>query len=318
MAGYLVRRLIQAVVVLILVTGLVFFIIRMLPGDPVVIYMTQQQMSNATPEQIAAVRHKFGLDRPAYIQYITWVSGLLHGDLGESIAKRQPVTNILRNAVPKSLHLGILAFIISNIIAIPAGVMCAARRGKWIDTFLTVMANIGITAPIFWVGILLIYTFSVWIHWLPSHGYTSSFTDFGLSIRQLVMPVFCLTLFPLAATTRQTRSAMLEVIRQDYVRTAWSKGLRERVIISRHALKNGLLPVVTLAGMSLSNIVGGEVLIETVFSIPGVGYTAVNALLNLDYAIVQGVVLVVAAIVVISNLIVDISYGWLDPRIAYT
>jgi len=317
-AGYLVRRLIQAVVVLILVTGLVFFIIRMLPGDPVVIYMTQQQMSNATPEQIAAVRHKFGLDRPAYIQYITWVSGLLHGDLGESIAKRQPVTNILRNAVPKSLHLGILAFIISNIIAIPAGVMCAARRGKWIDTFLTVMANIGITAPIFWVGILLIYTFSVWIHWLPSHGYTSSFTDFGLSIRQLVMPVFCLTLFPLAATTRQTRSAMLEVIRQDYVRTAWSKGLRERVIISRHALKNGLLPVVTLAGMSLSNIVGGEVLIETVFSIPGVGYTAVNALLNLDYAIVQGVVLVVAAIVVISNLIVDISYGWLDPRIAYT
>jgi peptide/nickel transport system permease protein len=316
--GYIVRRLIQAVVVLILVTGLVFFIIRMLPGDPVVIYMTQQQMSNATPEQIAAVRHKFGLDRPAYIQYTTWVSGLLHGDLGESIAKRQPVTNILRNAVPISLHLGILAFIISNIIAIPAGVICAARRGKWIDTFLTVLANIGITAPIFWVGILLIYTFSVWLHWLPSHGYTSSFTDFGLSIRQLVMPVFCLTLFPLAATTRQTRSAMLEVIQQDYIRTAWSKGLREQVIIFRHALKNGLLPVVTLAGMSLSNIVGGEVLIETVFSVPGVGYTAVNGLLNLDYAIVQGIVLVVAAVVVISNLIVDISYGWLDPRIAYT
>jgi peptide/nickel transport system permease protein len=316
--GYIVRRLIQAVVVLILVTGLVFFIIRMLPGDPVVIYMTQQQMSNATPEQIAAVRHKFGLDRPAYIQYITWVSGLLHGDLGESIAKRQPVTNILRNAVPISLHLGVLAFIISNIIAIPAGVICAARRGKWMDTYLTVLANIGITAPIFWVGILLIYTFSVWLHWLPTHGYTSSFTDFGLSVRQLIMPVFCLTLFPLAATTRQTRSAMLEVIRQDYIRTAWSKGLRERVIISRHALKNGLLPVVTLAGMSLSNIVGGEVLIETVFSVPGVGYTAVNALLNLDYAIVQGVVLVVAAVVVISNLIVDISYGWLDPRIAYT
>jgi peptide/nickel transport system permease protein len=316
-AGYIVRRLIQAVMVLILVSGLVFFIIRMLPGDPVVVYMTQQQISNSTPEQIAAVRHEFGLDRPSYIQYITWVSGLLHGDLGDSIAKRQPVTKILRSALPISLYLGILAFVISNIIAIPAGVVCAARRGKWIDTTLTVLANIGITAPIFWVGILLIYTFSVWLHWLPSHGYTSVFTDFGLSTRQLIMPVFCLTLFPLAATVRQTRSAMLEVIRQDYIRTAWSKGLRERVIISRHALKNGLLPVVTLAGMSLSNIVGGEVLIETVFSIPGVGYTAVNALLNLDYAIVQGVVLVVAAVVVTSNLMVDVSYGWLDPRITY-
>jgi peptide/nickel transport system permease protein len=191
------------------------------------------------------------------------------------------------------------------------------RRGKWIDTTLTVLANIGITAPSFWVGVLLIFVFCVWLDWLPGHGYTSMFADFGLNTRQIIMPVFCLCLFPLAATVRQTRSAMLDVVGQDYIRTAWSKGLRERVVIYKHAIKNGILPVVTLAGMSLSNIIGGQVLIETVFSIPGLGYTAVNALLGLDYAIVQGIILVVGTIVVLSNLIVDISYGWLDPRIVY-
>jgi peptide/nickel transport system permease protein len=317
MMAYVIRRLIQAAVVLFLVSAVVFFVIRMLPGDPVVIYMTQQQISNATEERIQEVRHQYGLDHPVYIQYINWLSDIFHGDLGKSISRTRPVTEILKSAVPISLHLGILAFIISNIIAIPAGVICAVRRGKWIDTTLTVLANIGITAPSFWVGVLLIFVFCVWLDWLPGHGYTSMFADFGLNTRQIIMPVFCLCLFPLAATVRQTRSAMLDVVGQDYIRTAWSKGLRERVVIYKHAIKNGILPVVTLAGMSLSNIIGGQVLIETVFSIPGLGYTAVNALLGLDYAIVQGIILVVGTIVVLSNLIVDISYGWLDPRIVY-
>jgi peptide/nickel transport system permease protein len=315
--AYIIRRLIQALVVVILVSVIVFLVVRLLPGDPILVYMTQEQTTRLTAEQLDAARHEFGLDRPIYVQYVDWLSGLLHGDLGTSILKRKPVSDIIRDALPISLYLGIISFIISNIIAIPVGVICATRRGKWIDTVLTVFANLGITAPVFWVGILLIYVFGLWLGWLPTHGYTSPLDDFWLSTRKVIMPVFCLCLFPLSGIVRQTRSAMLEVIRQDYIRTAWSKGLRERIVVFRHVLKNGLLPVVTLSGMGISFIVGGEVLIENVFGIPGMGRTAVEALMNRDYAIVQGVTLAVSMVVVLSNLIVDISYGWLDPRVTY-
>jgi len=317
MIPFIIRRILQSLIVLILVSGMIFFILRMLPGDPVTIYMSQSAYAHASAEQIAAVKHEFGLDRPVIVQYASWISNIFQGDFGKSIVKRQPVFDSIRDALPKSLHLGILSFIISNSLGIPIGVICAARRGKRIDTVLTVLSNIGITAPTFWVGILLMYIFSVWLGWLPSIGYTSPFDNFGLSTKQLIMPVFCLSLFPLASTVRQTRSAMLEVIAQDYIRTAWSKGLKERSVIFRHALKNGILPVVTLAGINLTLIVGGEVIVETVFGIPGIGYLAVDTLLTRDYPTVEAVILVVATAVVLSNLIVDITYGLLDPRIVY-
>jgi peptide/nickel transport system permease protein len=279
--------------------------------------MTQQQYNSVTAEELEKTRHELGLDRPIPVQYIDWLSRIVKGDLGKSLLQKTQVSDLIGVALPISLYLGLLSFLVSNIIAIPVGVLCAVRRGKWIDTLLTVLANIGITLPTFWVGILLIYMFALWLHWLPTHGYTPPWEDFWMSIKQAIMPVFCLSLFPLSATVRQTRSAMLEVISQDYMRTAWSKGLNEKSVVIRHALKNGLIPVLTLAGLNVSLIFGGQVLIEIVFSVPGMGYTAVRALLARDYAIVQGVVLVIATAVVLTNLLVDISYGWLDPRVKY-
>jgi len=315
--AYIVRRLLTALVVLLLITAVVFIVMHLLPGDPILLYLSQDTVTAFTAEEIVAARHEFGLDKPVIVQYLNWLSGVLHGDLGESIFRSTKVTEEIGNALPITLYLGMLAWVISHVIAIPAGVICAVKRGKWIDTILTILANIGITAPQFWVGILLIYVFGLYLNWLPIFGYTSPFDDFWLSIKKVIMPVFCLSLVPLSGCVRQTRSAMLEVVRQDYIRTAWSKGLAERNVILRHAIKNGIIPVVTLAGMAVPLIIGGQVLIETVFGIPGIGRLSVTALFSRDYAIVQGIVLVIAVFVVLVNLLVDIAYGWLDPRIHY-
>lgn len=317
MYAYIVRRLLTALVVLLLITAVVFIVMHLLPGDPILLYLSQDTVTAFTAEEIVAARHEFGLDKPVIVQYLNWLSGVLHGDLGESIFRSTKVTEEIGNALPITLYLGMLAWVISHVIAIPAGVICAVKRGKWIDTILTILANIGITAPQFWVGILLIYVFGLYLNWLPIFGYTSPFDDFWLSIKKVIMPVFCLSLVPLSGCVRQTRSAMLEVVRQDYIRTAWSKGLAERNVILRHAIKNGIIPVVTLAGMAVPLIIGGQVLIETVFGIPGIGRLSVTALFSRDYAIVQGIVLVIAVFVVLVNLLVDIAYGWLDPRIHY-
>ena len=302
---------------LVFATFLVFVIMHMLPGDPILLYFSQDAFAKFTPEELAAARHEFGLDKSIVSQYINWFFGALHGDLGKSIFRHTKVIDEIGDALPISIYIGLLAWIVSHLIAIPAGIICAVKRGKWIDTVLTVFANIGITAPSFWVGVLLIYVFGLYLNWLPIFGYTSPMVDFWLSIKKVIMPVFCLSLAPLSGCVRQTRSAMLEVIRQDYIRTAWSKGLSERVVVLRHAVKNGIIPVVTLAGISIPLIIGGQVLIETVFGIPGLGRLAVEALFSRDYAIVQGIVLVIAGFVVVCNLIVEMSYGWLDPRIRY-
>jgi peptide/nickel transport system permease protein len=290
---------------------------RILPGDPIYMILTSGEMSNVTEAQIQAIRHEFGLDKPIMVQYIDWMAGIFRGDFGISIVQRRSPLAMVASAVPITLNLSLLAFIISLVVGIPAGVICAIRRGTWIDTVVTIVANMGITIPIFWLGTMLIYLFSLQFHWLPVQGYTSPFTDLVKNIRQIIMPVFCLAIFPISSITRQTRSSMLEVLRQDYIRTAWSKGLKERLVVTRHALKNGLIPVVTLSGMGLSMILGGSVLIETVFNIQGVGQTLVNAVFAHDYPVVQGFIFFVAIAVLFVNFAVDISYGWLDPRIRY-
>jgi peptide/nickel transport system permease protein len=315
---YIIRRLIQAFFVMILATIIIFCVMRLLPGDPILLFVSQDEYTRTTSqEDIDALRKKFGLDKSLPMQYFDWIGGVLKGDFGESIFFGTTVMEEIGSALPVTFNIGIITFILANLIGIPAGVICAVRRGKWSDTLLTVFANLGITVPIFWLGILLIYFFGLYLGWLPIQGYTSPFEDFSLSVQKLIMPIICLVLFPLAGTTRQTRSAMLEIIRQDYIRTAWAKGLTEKTIIIRHAVRNGIIPVVTLAGMGIPMILGGQVVIETVFNIPGMGRLAVNALFSQDYAVTQGVVLIMSTIIVLSNLLVDISYGWIDPRVRY-
>jgi peptide/nickel transport system permease protein len=295
----------------------VFLTMRLLPGDPVLMYMSASSIQEVTEEQLNEIRHQFGLDKALPAQYFDWVVNLFQGDLGTSILNKSPVIKEIFKRLPITLHLGVLAFLVATIIGIPAGVLCAIRRGGWIDNLVTTLANIGITVPVFWLGILLIYLFALYFNWLPVMGYTSPFTDLWLSTKKLVMPVFCLAIGPIAGNARQARSSMLEVVHKDYIRTAWAKGLRERTVIMRHALKNGLMPVVTLSGMSVGTILGGSVLVEQVFNIPGMGRLAVQSVMNQDYPYVQAITLIMAMSVVLSNLLVDISYVWLDPRVHY-
>jgi peptide/nickel transport system permease protein len=317
MTTYIIRRLILAVIVLFLVSLFVFLAIHLLPGDPLLMYMSSQSVQQVTEQQLNLLRHQFGLDKTLPQQYFDWLGGVLRGNLGTSILNKSPVMNEIIRRLPITLHIGILAFIFATILGIPAGVLCAIRRGSWLDNLVTTLSNIGITVPVFWLGIILIYVFALYFKWLPVMGYTSPFVDFWKSTKQLIMPVFCLAVGPLAGNARQARSSMLEVIGKDYIRTAWSKGLRERRIIIRHALKNGLMPVVTLSGMGVGTILGGSVLVEQVFNIPGMGRLAVTSVMNQDYPYVQAVTLIMAASIVFCNLLVDISYGWLDPRVHY-
>jgi peptide/nickel transport system permease protein len=317
MIPFLIRRLIFAVVVLVFVTLMVFLGVHLLPGDPVLLYLSKGQLSSLTPDQIAAARHQFGLDLPLMQQYVNWVWGILHGDFGMSLFFQQKVGILISQRLPVTINISLIAFVLNFFLGITAGVISALRRGKALDTVITIFANIGITMPVFWLGVLLIYVFGLRLGWLPTYGYTSPFVNLTMNIRQLILPVICVMVFGLASIQRQTRSAMLEVIGQDYIRTAWSKGLPERTIIIRHIIKNGLIPVITLQGFSLAYILSGSVLMETIFSIPGIGRLAVDATLNQDYALVQGCVLVTAVMVIFVNLLVDIAYGYLDPRIRY-
>lgn len=318
MFAYVVRRAIQAIVVLLIVTFIVFALMRLLPGDPILVYVSQDEWSRITSqEEIDRLRHEFGTDRPIPVQYVDWLGGVVRGDLGDSIFLGTKVTTEVGRALPKTLYLSVVAWIVAHLFGIPAGIICAVRRGKWQDSLLTIAANIGITVPIFWLGILLIYGVGLKLGWLPIQGYTSPFEDLGLSIKKIIMPVFCMALPHMAGSTRQTRSAMLEVVQQDYIRTAWSKGLDEKAVIGKHAIRNGMIPVVTLGAMTIPQLFAGAVFIENVFNIPGMGRLATEALFSQDYAIVQGIVLIISTITVVTNFLVDVSYGLIDPRIRH-
>jgi peptide/nickel transport system permease protein len=282
MTTYVIRRLFMAVVVLVIVTLIVFFVMRLLPGDPLVIFMGRAAGTGTmSPEQLEYLRVQYGLDKPLMLQYATWMAGIFQGDLGKSIYYHEDVGRLLLERFPVTLHLGLSAYILSSVGGIVLGGLAAIRRGTWIDTLTTTLANI----------------------WL--------------STKQAVMPVICLAITGLAYIARQMRSSMLEVIRQDYIRTAWSKGLSERIVINKHALKNSLIPVITLLGIGIGMVFGGSVLVETVFAVPGIGRLLVTSVFAQDYVVVQSGTLVISTVIVLSNLLVDISYGWLDPRIRY-
>jgi peptide/nickel transport system permease protein len=305
----------MGLVVVWMVTMFIFFLMRLLPGDPLLLFLGQGYYGIVTEEQLNEFRHLYHLDLPLMTQYFMWLGGLLHGDLGYSILTQQPISTLIAQRLPVTLNLSCLAFIISAAVGITFGTICALNRGKWPDTLFSVIANLGITLPVFWVGIVLIYFLAFRLDLLPAFGYTSPLKDFWLHIRQLIMPVFCLTVFPVASLTRQTRSSMLEVIRQDYIRTARAKGLAQRIVITRHMIKNALIPVVTQMGLQVPFLVGGSVLVEQVFSIPGMGRMMVQGVTGSDYQVVQSGVVVIALAIVVVNIIVDIVYAWLDPRI---
>ncbi len=317
MGFFIVRRLIQAIFIILLVTLIVFFVMRFLPGDPVLVYVSQDTLTAASAEQIAAIRHEFGLDRPLVVQYFSWLVDICQGNLGRSIVLRTKINQEIANALPKTIYMGSIAFALSIILGIPLGIIAAVRRGKWADTLSTLLANLGVTAPIFWVGIILVLIFGLYLRWFPIQGFVWPGDNLLKSIQSIVLPVVCLTVYPMATVARQTRSAVLEVIHQDYIRTAWAKGLSEQAIIVKHVARNSIIPVITLIGLNIRQIFGGQVLVEKVFNIPGMGRLSVDALFNQDYAIVQGVILIIAVVVVLANLLVDISYGWIDPRIRY-
>jgi peptide/nickel transport system permease protein len=318
MTTYIIRRLLMAVVVLAILTLFVFFIMRLLPGDPLVIFMGRSAgISSMSPEQLDYLRAQYGLDKPLPVQYASWMAGIFQGDLGKSIYYHEDVGRLLLDRFPITLHLGLSAYILGSVGGIVLGGLAAIRRGTWIDTLTTTLANIGITIPVFWLGYMMILLFGLKLDWLPIAGYTSPREDFWLSTKQAIMPIICLAITGMAYIARQMRSSMLEVIRQDYIRTAWSKGLSERVIINKHALKNSLIPVITLLGIGIGMVFGGSVLVETVFAIPGIGRLLVNSVFAQDYVVVQSGTLVIATIIILSNLLVDIGYGWLDPRIRY-
>jgi peptide/nickel transport system permease protein len=289
----------------------------MLPGDPIEMIVAQNTLADFGPEYYEQLKHEYGLDRPVPIQYADWFGKVLRGDFGKSILHNYDIGKDMSSRLTVTLILGLTAFVISFIVGPLLGIISAIRRGKVIDSVVTVIANIGITAPTFWVGILLIFFFGVKLKILPLYGYTLPWKGLGISIRQSIMPVFVIALGPIASSARQTRSSVIEVLGEDYVRTAWAKGLKENAVIFRHVLKNSLMPVVTLQGTMLRLIVGGSVIVETVFVIPGLGKMMVDAMLSNDYPVIQAATLVMTFVVVISSLIVDLLYGWLDPRIQY-
>ena len=317
MTAFVSRRLIQSVFILLLVSILIFLLMRLLPGDPLQLYMADNEISQLSPEDYQILLAQFGLDKTLPRQYLDWLGDVFHGDLGTSIYYHDKINRLLAERLPVTIHIGILSLIISSFFGILAGFICAVRRGSKIDTLITSLANLGMTVPIFWLGILMIYFFGLYLRWLPIQGYISPFSDFWPSTKLLIMPVLCLSTGALASNTRQTRSSVLEVIRQDYIRTAWSKGLSERMVVIRHALKNSLIPVITLIGIQVAHILGGSVLVETVFNIPGMGRLMVQSVFAQDYPVVQSMSFIISAMVVLTNLVVDISYGWIDPRIRY-
>jgi peptide/nickel transport system permease protein len=346
---YILRRLISVIPTLIGVTLVIFLFQRLIPGDPAVAMLGE----HATEENVARIREQFGLNRPAFLdrdalaegdltgffdsQYIRYFRRLTHLDLGDSIHRRIPVAETLKERFPATLELSLLSMFFALLIGIPAGIASASRRNSTVDGVTMVGSLIGVSMPIFWLGIMFIMLFSVFLKWLPSGArlstgveiqtitnlllldslLTGNFSGFVDALKHIIMPAVALATIPAAIITRMTRSSMVDVLQEDYIRTASAKGLAERVVLFRHALKNAFLPVITIIGIQAGTLLAGAVLTETIFSWPGIGKWVYDAILGRDYPIVQGVTLLIALIFLLVNLAVDLSYAILDPRITY-
>lgn len=308
---YLLRRLLLAIPVVILVTIMVFSLMHLLPGDPATVILGQE----ATPQAVSALREELGLNQPIVVQYLTWLWGVLHGDLGRSLVDHTPVSKLILQRLPVSLELTFGTFLIATLIAIPAGIFSAARRGTWIDYSSTAFALGGMSIPHFWLGMMFIVLFAVKLGWLPASGYVPFSENPVANLSAMIMPMLATGLRESAILMRMVRSSLLEVMDADYIRTAYSKGLKERTVILHHALKNAFVPVLTVSGLMIAGLLGGLVITETIFSIPGYGKLLVDSIFTRDFVTVQGAILVSALLVVTVNLIVDLMYTVIDPRI---
>lgn len=316
MTQYIIRRLITSIPSLILVTVIIFSLIRIVPGDVVIARLGES--GYVTDQQLQEMRHDLGLDKPAYQQYFSWASGVVRGDFGKSLWTSENVLPKIAARMRVSLQIAIMAITIAVIIAIPMGILSAVKRNTWIDYASRLFAIIGLSLPDFWIATMLLLVLTLYIGWLPEFGYYPIWQHPIKNLEALMFPVMIIGYRFSASSSRMMRSAMLEVLREDYIRTARSKGLSERAIVIRHALKNSLIPVITILGGLLSFMLGGLVVIETIFALPGMGRTAFDAVTVRDYPVIQGVVLVMAIVFVFANLIVDLSYAVIDPRIRYS
>lgn len=305
------RRIAQSIIVIFIVTLMVFLLMQLVPGDPIVNFLG----ANATQDQIEYYTKLFGYDQPVMVQYFKWIKGLFHGEMGRSVAMQREISDILFERLGVTLSIVIPAFIFAVVLGVVLGIIAAKNRGKAIDSIISVIANIGMSMPMFWFGMILILCFGLRLHILPTSGAVRFSDGFIPWIRHIILPMIVLAMNPLAQFTRQTRSSMLEVIRQDYVTTAKAKGISQKAITLKHQLRNALIPIITVMGVTLGGMIGGTVLVESIFVIPGLGNLMITSIKGRDFMVVCDGVLVISIAVAICNLVVDILYGVIDPRI---
>jgi peptide/nickel transport system permease protein len=319
MRAYIIRRVLLIIPTLFLATLIVFATIRMIPGSALELMTSEMQQESGLGKGLTVeyLKHELGMDVPVYIQYGRWLGNAFQGDLGRSLWTHRVVTDELTKRIPVSMELGIFALITALIIALPIGVYSAIRQDTWGDYVGRTIAILCISLPSFWLGTIVIVYPSIWFGWSPRVEYVPLVENVGANLFQFMLPGFIMGMVMSGTTMRMTRTMMLEVLRQDYIRTAWSKGLRERVVIFRHALKNALIPVVTIVGLQLPVLIGGSVVLEQIFTLPGIGLLLIEAINKRDYPIISGINLVMASFILLANLVVDVAYAYLDPRVQF-
>ena len=319
MHTYILKRVLLFIPTLVIVTLLVFVMMRIVPGDPALSMLLGGDMGTVvTQEMIDAKRAELGTDKPLTEQYLRWVWGMVRGDFGISIFFNEPVSETLANRVPVTIQLAVMAQIIALVFALPLGVFSAMKQDTWADYVARVVTMIGVGFPTFYMAILMVFFLVLFFGWGPPLDYATPWEDPFRNFQQLIFPALALGFYTMAVTARMTRSSMLEVIREDYIRTARSKGLRERPVIVRHALKNAALPVLTIFGWQFAAMMAGSITTEAVFRVPGLGRSLIDAIYHRDYIMIQGLIMVVAFMIMLTNLVVDVIYAWADPRIRYS
>ena len=317
MQHYVVRRLLLAVPTLLALSVVIFVMLRIVPGDPVDVYVTIAQVGRVDDAEREKIRKKLGLDRHISIQYGVWLKGVFMGDFGQSLRYQIPAWDIIKGRIPVSIQVGVMGLVIAVLVGIPLGVISAMTQDSWLDQGLRLVSLLGLSMPSFWVAILIVTALIYFFFWIPPVIYVSPFDDFTGNMSQFIFPALVLGFNSSAFILRMTRSSMLEVLREDYVRTARAKGLTERVVISRHTLKNAFIPVITVIAFQVPLMIGSMVVIETVFNLPGASRFMSDAIIDRDLTMVQGLVMLTGILVVISNLIADLLYGWLNPRVRF-
>ncbi len=319
MGKYAIRRALLFIPTLLVATILVFTLFWIVPGDPALTILAggEGDSGSVSVEQLQQLRQTLGLDRPIHVQYASWLWNVLRGDLGTSLWYKTPVWNQLKDRFLVTMELAVMAIVLAVCAAVPLGVISAVKQDTGLDYLSRIFSSIGIALPTFWLGILIVYALASFFEWLPPLGYATVWDDPLLNLQQLILPALTLAFNDLAFTARVTRSSMLEVLREDYLRTARAKGLVERLVIGRHALKNALLPVLTVSGYQFARLLGGVIIVESIFVVPGMGTLLIDSIIHRDFIVLQAIVLLIAAVVLILNLMVDLSYGVLDPRVRY-